>query len=104
METISLDNIIEIYGSPDLIKIDTEGGEYSTIKSLTKKVDNLCFEWASETKEINFNCLDYLEELGFNFFYLQMEDNYIFRPNTSEYVDKNTIKIQLLNTVVKYSK
>jgi FkbM family methyltransferase len=101
VQTLTLDELIDIYGIPDLIKIDTEGGEYNTIRSLTKKVDNLCFEWASETKEINFNCLDYLEQLGFSKFYLQMEDNYTFRPNINEYIDKETIKKQLLNTINK---
>jgi FkbM family methyltransferase len=99
--TISLDELIQIYGKPDLIKIDTEGGEYNTIKSLTTKVDYLCFEWASETETINFNCLDYLETLGFTFFYLQMEDNYTFIPNVNNYTDKDSIKNELSKTIKK---
>lgn len=99
--TISLDELINIYGKPKLIKIDTEGGEYNTIKSLTSKVDYLCFEWASETETLNFNCLDYLESIGFKYFYLQMEDNYTFIPNTDDYTDIDTIKEQLSKTIKK---
>lgn len=99
--TISLDELINIYGTPKLIKIDTEGGEYNTIKSLTSKVDYLCFEWASETETLNFNCLDYLESIGFEYFYLQMEDNYTFIPNIDDYTDIDTIKNQLSKTIKK---
>ena len=99
--TITIDDLINQYGKPNLIKIDTEGGEYNTIKSLTQKVDNLCFEWASETDIINYNCLDYLNTLGFTHFYLQMEDAYTFRPNFDNYVDKETIKNQLAKTIKK---
>ena len=39
--TITIDNLIKIYGKPDLIKIDVEGGEYECILSLTQKIDML---------------------------------------------------------------
>ena len=50
----TIDKLIEKYGKPNLIKIDVEGGEYSCILSLTQKVDLLCFEWASEVKNMIF--------------------------------------------------
>ncbi len=46
--TISIDTLIDTYGIPDLIKIDVEGAEELVVKSLTKKVKCLCFEWAVE--------------------------------------------------------
>jgi FkbM family methyltransferase len=98
-KTITIDKLIEIYGIPDLIKIDVEGGEYDCILSLTQKVNLLCFEWASEVNDITFNCLDYLFQLGFTHFYLQFEDKYTFRP--TEYYDINTIKNMLNRTVPK---
>lgn len=61
---ISLDKLIEKYGVPDLLKIDVEGGEYSCIKSLTRKVKMICFEWAAETHDITNSCIDYLYDLG----------------------------------------
>jgi hypothetical protein len=80
VNTITIDKMISIYGEPDLIKIDVEGGEYECIKSLTKKVDNLCFEWASEMNDVSYYCLDYLYSLGFRQFEIQFQDNYKFRP------------------------
>lgn len=98
-KTITIDTLIQQYGVPDLIKIDVEAGEYECITSLTQKVDLLCFEWAAEVKDITFKCLDYLVGLGFKEFYLQNEDQYVFRP--TEFYDLNTIKDMLSKKVVK---
>jgi FkbM family methyltransferase len=100
-KTITIDKLIEEYGLPDLIKIDVEGGEYECICSLTQKVKLLCFEWASETIRITFNCLDYLYNLGYRQFYIQIMDDYLFRPKDSDFYDINTIKIKLSNTIPK---
>lgn len=81
---ISIDDLIKIYGTPDLIKIDVEGGEFNCVKSLTSKVPVLCFEWASELNEITFNCLDYLNSIGFENFHLQFQDSYKYRPEKFE--------------------
>lgn len=98
-KTIKLDKLINNYGIPELIKIDVEGGEFECIRSLTQKVNNLCFEWASEMNDITFNCLDYLESIGYNNFAIQFEDNYIYRP--SNYTNINIIKEQLNKTTPK---
>ena len=100
-KTITIDKLISIYGDPDLIKVDVEGGEYECILSLTKKVKHLCFEWASETNDITFNCLDYLLTLGFNKFAIQTKDNYTFIPNDTEYYDVLYIKDVLSKTIPK---
>lgn len=100
-KTITIDELIKIYGIPELIKIDVEGGEYECIKSLTKKVNMICFEWASETNNISFQCLDYLYELGFRNFYIQFQDEYTFRPNEESYYDITLAKIKLSNTNLK---
>jgi FkbM family methyltransferase len=100
-KTITIDNLINKYGLPDLIKIDVEGGEYECISSLTQKVNLLCFEWASETNDITVKCLDYLFDLGFTQYYLQYEDCYTFRPQVNEYYDIITIKNKLSNTTPK---
>ena len=98
-KTISIDKLIEIYGTPELIKIDVEGGEFDCVTSLTQKVNNLCFEWASETNDITFKCLDYLSNLGYNNFSLQFEDDYLYRPTI--YTDINSIKEMLNKTTQK---
>lgn len=100
-KTITIDKLIEIYGLPELIKIDVEGGEFECISSLTKKVNNLCFEWASETNDITFKCLDYLYTLGYSKFAIQFEDNYIYRPNDDNYLDINIIKNTLDQSIPK---
>jgi FkbM family methyltransferase len=98
-KTITIDDLIKQYGVPELIKVDVEGGEYECISSLTTKVNQLCFEWASEVNPITFKCLDYLFTLGFTKFYLQMGDSYTFTP--TEYYDIATIKSKLNSTVPK---
>lgn len=97
-KSITIDKLIEEYGKPDLIKIDVESGEYTCIISLTQKVNCLCFEWASEVNEITFACMDYLLTLGFTNFYIQFEDNYLFRPDENSYYSIEETKKILLNT------
>ena len=100
-KTKTIDDLILQYGNPNLIKIDVEGGEYECIKSLTQKVDNLCFEWASETNDITYKCLDYLLTLGFTKFFIQNGDNYTFTPNNIDYEDISSIKTKLSKTIMK---
>jgi len=98
-KTISIDKLIDLYGMPELIKIDVEQGEFDCIKSLTKKVNQLCFEWASEFFDISLNCLNYLYKLGFRHFFVQFTDDYTFRP--SEYYSISQAKQILNNTTPK---
>jgi FkbM family methyltransferase len=86
-KTTTIDLLIENHGKPDLIKIDVEGGEYYCISSLTQKVNLLCFEWASETSDITFKCIDYLSILGYDKFFIQEKDEYTFRPSEHNYYD-----------------
>ena len=77
---ITIDKLIERYGVPDLLKIDVEGAENIVLQSLTQKVPLLCFEWASEWKDKNIQCIERLVSLGFTEFFIQHEDKYTFRP------------------------
>lgn len=97
-KTIRIDNLIQQYGMPELIKIDVEGGEYECILSLSQKVNLLCFEWASETNSITLNCIDYLFTLGYTKYYIQNIDEYTFRPCDNDFYDISTVKTKLLNT------
>jgi FkbM family methyltransferase len=101
-KTITIDKLIEQYGLPDFIKIDVEGGEYACISSLTQKVKLLCFEWASETNAITFSCIDYLYNLGYTQFFIQIEDNYSFRPKEDDFYDISTVKTKLSKTIPKH--
>lgn len=72
IDTITLDNLINIYGVPELIKIDVEGYEEHVIKGLTKKVPKIFFEWTIETLQNTINILIYLrDKLNFNIFAVQ---------------------------------
>lgn len=79
-KTITIDSLISLYGVPDLIKIDVEGGEFQCIRSLSQLVPLLCFEWASETEDVTHRCIEHLCNLGFKEYCLQHGDEYRFRP------------------------
>jgi FkbM family methyltransferase len=83
--TVSIDTLIDKYGIPDLIKIDVEGAEELVVKSLTKKVKCLCFEWAAEWKDDICRTIDILSALGFTQFHIQHEDNYDYKPSDYEF-------------------
>jgi len=100
-KTLGIDQLIEQYGMPDLIKIDVEGGEYECITSLTQRVDLLCFEWASEICGIAIKCIDYLAAMGYAKFYIQKGDDYLFRPMESDYYDISEVKRILVNSIPK---
>ena len=100
-KTIGIDTLIDQYGLPDLIKIDVEGGEYLCISSLTRKVKLLCFEWASETNEITYKCIDHLVNLVYLQFYIQHGDNYVFRPQDSDFYDVSVLHANLLKYIPK---
>jgi len=79
--SVNLDKLINDFGNPKLIKIDVEGYEYEVISGLTKKTNEICFEWAEEQYEkINKTC-DYLMSLGYNEFGYIEGDEHLLNPN-----------------------
>ena len=95
--TIKLDQIISIYGIPDLIKIDVEGSEDLVISSLTQKVKKLCFEWVEEFPLVTENSINQLIKLGFTKFYINKKtQSHVFSPKEEEYenlkITKHTLK------------
>lgn len=68
ISTITLDELIDDYGNPDVIKIDVEGHELEVLKGLTKKQKKICFEWAEEFKDEIVESIEYLKELGYENF------------------------------------
>lgn len=63
--TITLDSLVDIYGIPDLIKIDVEGAEWFVFRGMTKKYGTLTFEWTDVTLDQHSAQLKYLDSLGY---------------------------------------
>ena len=63
--TITIDTLAEIYGEPDLIKIDVEGAEWSVFNGMIRKYKMLTFEWTQETIDEHQKQLHYLAALGY---------------------------------------
>jgi FkbM family methyltransferase len=80
LKSTSLDELINLYGVPDLIKIDVEGYELEVLKGLTKKAKEICFEWAEEQYENINKIINHLENLGYNEFGYIMSDDYMKKP------------------------
>jgi FkbM family methyltransferase len=100
---IKLDQMIQLYGEPDLIKIDVEGGEYECIKTLTRYVSLICFEWALEFLDITQKCIDHLYSIGFREIFVQFEDIYNFRPHPCEYIKIDSTNLHdTINHFAKY--
>jgi FkbM family methyltransferase len=68
IESITIDDMIEKFGNPDLIKIDVEGYEYEVLKGLTKKAKDICFEWHEEEVENLEKIIKHLQSIGYNEF------------------------------------
>jgi FkbM family methyltransferase len=68
IESITLDTMINIYGKPDLIKIDVEGYESTVLSGLTKPANDICFEWHEESYSELLNIINHLKSLGYTKF------------------------------------
>lgn len=81
IKTITLDKMIQEFGTPDLIKIDVEGYELEVVRGLTKKSSKICFEWAEEQyKKINKTC-EHLMSIGYSHFGFIEQDEYLIEPD-----------------------
>jgi FkbM family methyltransferase len=83
VETISLDELIDIHGEPQAIKIDVEGYELSALRSLTKKdiKSEISFEWTAERAVETVTSLAYLDKLGYDSFgFTHMSNDHSLRP------------------------
>jgi len=65
VSTINVDDLVQLYGIPDLIKVDVEGAEWSVFKGMTQKYGVLTFEWTDVTLDEHQKQLQYLAGLGY---------------------------------------
>lgn len=78
--TITMDSLVDIYGTPDLIKVDVEGAEWSVFKGMTKNYGKLTFEWTDATLGEHCSQLEYLESLGYSEVAPQFITNHLEEP------------------------
>lgn len=78
--TITIDNLAEIYGEPDLIKVDVEGAEWQVFKGMTKKYGTITFEWTNVTIGEHCTQLEYLASLGYTEVAPQFIVNHLEEP------------------------
>jgi len=70
VSTRTLDSLIEEFGTPTYIKIDTEGYDDTVLRTLTTHVPYLSFEFESEQIDSYQRTLNYLTSLDYNAFNL----------------------------------
>jgi FkbM family methyltransferase len=80
--TITLDTLAQIYGVPDLIKIDVEGAEWSVFKGLSSKMGTIAFEWTLATIEEHQKQLEYLSIGGYTEVAPQYIEHHCQEPDT----------------------
>ena len=64
VRTTTLDQAIDEHGLPGFIKIDVEGHELNVVQGLSRPVRHLSLEFASESLDRTFLCLDHLDSIG----------------------------------------
>jgi FkbM family methyltransferase len=80
VNTITLDSLIERYGSPDLIKIDVEGAEWQVLKGLSDLTGTIALEWTDVTLDDHQDQISYLADLGYTEFAPQFIEHHLQRP------------------------
>jgi len=80
--TITLDTLALKYGTPDLIKIDVEGAEWSVFKGLSSKMGTIAFEWTLETMAEHQLQLEYLQHGGYTEVGPQYIEHHCQEPDT----------------------
>jgi FkbM family methyltransferase len=80
--TITLDTLALKYGTPDLIKIDVEGAEWSVFKGLSSKMGTITFEWTLETIDEHESQIQYLMGLGYTEIGPQFIEHHCQEPDT----------------------
>ncbi len=89
-----LDSLITKYGLPKFCKIDVENHELNVLKGLSTPIPVLSFEYALETLDNTYLCLEYLESIGYRkFAYAVGEEAKI----VSDWISKDELIKHILN-------
>jgi FkbM family methyltransferase len=84
--TITLDELVELYGQPELIKIDVEGAEWLVFQGMTKKYGILTFEWTEATLNEHSKQLEYLQNLGYEDFSIRFIEEHLKEPDDNDWL------------------
>jgi FkbM family methyltransferase len=83
VDTITIEDIVEFVGPPDLIKIDVEGYELNVISGMKNSYGVLSFEWAEEEIDSIYKCCEKLKTIGYSeFSYREADTPFETIPNT----------------------
>jgi FkbM family methyltransferase len=73
---ITIDELINLHGLPNFLKVDVEGYELEVFKGLThNRIETIAFEWAEEEYTQLNNIVQYLKSIGYNEFSFTYADN-----------------------------
>ncbi|WP_175454310.1 FkbM family methyltransferase [Algoriphagus alkaliphilus] len=90
IKTISLDELVKIYGVPDFCKIDVEGYEKEVLSGLNQKIGMISFEFNYPAFESDtLWCLEKLSSLGYTSFNFSLGETLEF--HFSEWVSYEDI-------------
>jgi FkbM family methyltransferase len=96
IESISLDDLIVSYGTPDILKVDVEGYELEVFEGLTSKQKKICFEWAEEQYDkINKTC-DHLKSIGYKDFGFIDGDQYLLEATEYTSWEKSNFHLDII--------
>lgn len=93
VRVMTLDKCIEQFGIPSFIKIDVEGHELKVIRGLSQPVQSLSLEFASESLESIYQCIDHLDSIGNYEYRLSAGESMKF--GESDWSDGATVKQSL---------
>lgn len=101
--TITIDALVCIYGEPDLIKIDVEGGEWSVFRGMTQKYGVVTFEWTDATIKEHSEQLNYLKSIGYSEVGPQYIEHHLQEPEKWYKIEDFSIDDWIKTTAKKWS-
>lgn len=97
IHTTTLDEMIKKYNRPKFIKIDVEGYEFNVLQGLSVPVDLISFEFTPEQITSSLACLNYLDNLGYQYYNISLGESMKF------YLDEWTDSVKLISVLKSFN-